>query len=62
MPKFEITRDVMDAGGTQIYTVEATDIEDAFRLFEAGEGDFISEEIDVTGLSKVDIHDIYEAD
>ena len=59
--KYRIDIEITSAEGHQALEVEADDIEAAFVLFKAGEGDVVEEYIEVTDVEeKISIHDIYE--
>jgi hypothetical protein len=58
MPTYTVTRPVLEATGSQWFTVEADSAEEAKRKVEAGEGEFAGEEIEVRVLgrsSRVDL-------
>lgn len=62
MKKFQIVRSVQDASGHQIFEVEANSKEEAAEKFRNGEGDFVSEEVEVTSLSPINEREIEEVE
>lgn len=60
MAKFRIDRDVVSAEGTQTFEVEAENLEEAIKKFDAGESEIVEHEVEVVALSHFDNADIYE--
>ena len=60
MKEFRIDRDVTSANGTQSYKVMAKDEAEAREKFQAGDGEFIDEEVMVDDLASVQDCDVYE--
>lgn len=60
MPKYEITRSIVTARGSQTYRCEARSKKEAFKKFEAGQDEFVDDEIEVTELEPVSMNDIEE--
>lgn len=50
--KYRITREIEQSNGTQTWIVEANSKEEAIKNYNAGEGEFEAEEVEVTELGK----------
>lgn len=62
VPKYQILVDVRSVSGTQLWEVAADSPEDALAKYNAGEGDVVGEEIEVTSLEEARLSDVSEAD
>ena len=60
MKDYIINVDVKKAVGTQTFVIHALSKEEAIELFNAGKGEFLCEEIEVTELYPVNIENIEE--
>jgi hypothetical protein len=60
MPQYRIQA-IVKASGNQYYTIEASDEAEALRLFEAGEGDFEDEQLEVDYIVDTEIEEIDNA-
>lgn len=58
--RYLITVDVKQARGSQQFAVEAETPEEAVALFNAGEGEYVSEEIEVVDLHPVSLENVEE--
>lgn len=61
MKKFMINREVIETHGYQTFEVEAESAAEAHLKFIDGEGEFVSEEVEVTRLGAALQCEIYEA-
>lgn len=57
--KYVIPLEVKSCNGNQEFIVEADSIEEAIEKFKNGEGEFLSEEIEVMDFEEIDVSAIY---
>jgi len=60
MAKYHINTSIKSASGFQTWEIEADSPEQAFELFNSGEGNVVQEEVEITELEKPDIDDVEE--
>ena len=51
MKTYTFAVDIEDARGSQCFSVKADGVDEALKKLRNGEGEFVSEEIEVTGLN-----------